>query len=95
MFLYTNHLDYFLFFHRMKCLILQTVNRVIKMKINYKVYDYRIKADMTLRELEDKSGVSRATINNIENGIGNPTVEIICQLAVALKCSPYDLFYME
>lgn len=65
------------------------------MKINYKVYDYRIKADMTLRELEDKSGVSRATINNIENGIGNPTVEIICQLAVALKCSPYDLFYME
>lgn len=65
------------------------------MKIIYKVYDYRIKADMTLRELEDKSGVSRATINNIENGIGNPTVDVICRLSIALKCSPYDLFYME
>jgi len=65
------------------------------LKIIYKVYDYRTKANMTLRELEQKSGISRATINNIENGIANPTVEVICQLAIALKCSPCDLFYIE
>ena len=65
------------------------------MKIVYKVYDYRTKANMTLRELEEKSGISRATINNIENDIANPTVEVICQLAIALDCSPYDLFSLE
>lgn len=65
------------------------------MKIIYKVYDYRTKANMTLRELEEKSGISRATINNIENGVANPTVEIICKLAIALDCAPQDLFSVE
>lgn len=65
------------------------------MKIIYKVYDYRIKNNMTVRDLADISGVGKTTINRIENGLGNPTVEVICQLAIALNCSPYDLFDME
>lgn len=65
------------------------------MKIIYKVYEYRNKSNMTLRELEQKSGISRATINNIENNVVNPTVEVICRLAIALDCSPADLFYLE
>ena len=65
------------------------------MKIIYKVYKYRNKSNMTLRELEQKSGVSRATINNIENNVANPTIEIICRIAIALDCSPYDLFFLE
>lgn len=68
---------------------------MIKLKIIYKVYDYRIKANMTLRELEEKSGISRATINNIENNLANPSVEVICKLAIALDCSPCDLFSLE
>ena len=65
------------------------------MKIIYKVYDYRTKDNMSVRELSQISGVGKSTINRIENGSGNPTVEVICQLAIALNCSPYDLFYME
>lgn len=65
------------------------------MKIIYKVYDYRTKANISVRELSQISGVGKSTINRIENGSGNPTVEVICQLAIALNCSPYDLFYME
>lgn len=65
------------------------------MKIIYKVYDYRTKANLSVRELADLSGVGKSSINRIENGSGNPTVEVICHLAIALNCSPYDLFYME
>lgn len=65
------------------------------MKIIYKVYDYRIKNNMTVRDLADISGVGKTTINRIENGLGNPTVEVICQLAIALNCSPHNLFDME
>lgn len=64
------------------------------MKIIYKVYDYRTKANMSVRELSQISGVGKSTINRIENGSGNPTIEVICQLAIALNCSPYDLFCM-
>ena len=65
------------------------------MKIIYKVYEYRTKANMTIRDLADKSEIGIATIDRIENGIANPTIEVICRLAIALDCSPYDLFYME
>lgn len=50
---------------------------------------------LTIRQLEELSGIGKATINRIENGLANPTVEIICHLAIALSCSPYDLFDME
>lgn len=50
---------------------------------------------MSLRQLEDLSGISKATINRIENQQYNPTVLTICILAEALDISPYDLFYVE
>lgn len=65
------------------------------MKIIYRVYEYRSKANMTIRELAEKSEIGIATINRIENGLANPTVEVICRLAIALECSPYNLFFME
>lgn len=65
------------------------------MKVIYKLYDIRTEQNLTVRELEKLSGVGKTTINRIENGTGNPTVEVICKLAMALNCSPYDLFYME
>ena len=64
------------------------------MKIIYKLYEKRMEKGMTIRQLEELSGIGKATINRIENGLANPTVEVICRLAVALECSPYDLFYM-
>lgn len=64
------------------------------MKIIYKLYEKRMEKGMTIRQLEELSGIGKVTINRIENGLANPTVEVICRLIVALECSPYDLFYM-
>ena len=50
---------------------------------------------MTIRALSEKSEIGIATIDRIENGLANPTVEVICRLAIALNCSPYDLFQLE
>lgn len=65
------------------------------MKIVYKLYEIRTQKGMSLRKLEELSGVGKSTINRIENGEANPTVDIICQLAVALGCQPCDLFQIE
>lgn len=65
------------------------------MKVVYKLYAYRTERKMSLRELEELSGISKATINRIENQQYNPTVLTICVLADALDVSPYDLFYVE
>lgn len=64
----------------------------MKIKIEYKLYELRRKKKLTIRELAKLSGVSKSAINKIENNIGNPTVLIICQLAVALNVKPSDLF---
>lgn len=64
------------------------------MKIIYKLYEKRIEKGMTIRQLEELSGIGKATINRIENGLANPTIDVICRLALALECSPYELFYM-
>lgn len=65
------------------------------MKIVYRLYEVRKEKNISLRALEIKSGVGKSTINMIENGTGNPTVRVICQLAEALGCAPGDLFYIE
>ena len=65
------------------------------MKIVYKLYEIRTQKGMRLRKLEELSGIGKSTINRIENGEANPTVDIICQLAVALGCQTCDLFQIE
>lgn len=65
------------------------------MKIVYRLYEIRTEKGMSLRELEELSEIGKSTINRIENGEANPTVEVICKLAVALGCSPCDLFQIE
>jgi len=65
------------------------------MKIIYKLYEIRTEKGLTLRDLEELSGISKSTINSIENGEANPTIAVICQLADALKCRPEELFFIE
>lgn len=43
-------------------------------------------------ELADLVGVTQGLISKIENGDGNPTLETIMRLAVALRVSPAMLF---
>lgn len=64
------------------------------MKVVYRLYEIRNQKGLTVKELEKLSGVGKSTINRIESNIANPTVKVICQLAVALDCSPKELFYV-
>lgn len=50
---------------------------------------------ITLRQLEELSGVSRSHINEIENGTSSLTVDVLCKLAKALGVPPCDLFDCE
>lgn len=43
-------------------------------------------------KLAELSGVSKSTINNIENNRYEPTLLTICMLAEALHMSPEDLY---
>lgn len=51
------------------------------------------KGDMSLGELERKSGVSKSYLSELENGIKiNVGIDILCKLAKALECKPEELF---
>ena len=60
--------------------------------MTYKVWQLRTAKGYSLRELEEISGVSKATINNIENGKANPTIETLLLLAKALDVELSALF---
>lgn len=46
---------------------------------------------MSVRQLAEMSGVSRATITRIENCDCNPTIEALCKLADAMDVALDDL----
>ncbi|MEO0930949.1 MAG: helix-turn-helix transcriptional regulator [Pseudomonadota bacterium] len=53
---------------------------------------HRTKAGMTQAALADAVGVSRKTINTIENGVFTPSTTLALYLAEELDCSVHDLF---
>lgn len=65
------------------------------MKVIYRLYEIRTERKLTVRDLEQLTGVSKSTISRIEQQDMNPSVMTICQIAVALNISPYELFYIE
>ncbi|WP_300265820.1 helix-turn-helix transcriptional regulator, partial [Microbacterium sp.] len=44
----------------------------------------RESADLSISELARRAGVSKATVSQLENGTGNPSVETLWALGVAL-----------
>lgn len=54
--------------------------------------EVRIRHNMTIQELALKSGVSKAHISYIENGMRMPTLIVLCKLAKALGVEPRELF---
>jgi transcriptional regulator with XRE-family HTH domain len=60
--------------------------------IKYKTYDIRLQRGLSVRELSKLSGVSKSTINRIENNECNPTLYTICKLAAALNIEPHTLY---
>lgn len=63
------------------------------MKNRLKVY--RAMHDLTQEELATKLGVTRATINAIENGRYDPSLKLAFQIARFFKISIEDVFIYE
>lgn len=64
----------------------------MNLEINYHIYEERMKKDMSSRKLASLSGISKSTINNIENNRYDPTIRTLCQIAAALRTKPEKLF---
>jgi len=52
---------------------------------------YRLRKEMSQKELADACGITQATVSEIETGKGNPTFDVICKLAMALDIPPFAL----
>ena len=59
--------------------------------MTYNLWQIRTAKGYSLRELEELSGGSKTTINNIENGKASPTIETLRLLAAALEVELFDL----
>lgn len=57
--------------------------------------DVRTAAGLTQAELAERVGVSRKTINTVENGVFVPSTLLALKLAKALKVKVEDLFYLD
>ncbi len=60
--------------------------------MRYLLWELRTAQGLTLRQLEELSGVSKTEINNIENGKANPTITTLQLLAAGLKVELPELF---
>ncbi|KXA96262.1 hypothetical protein AKJ37_05670 [candidate division MSBL1 archaeon SCGC-AAA259I09] len=63
------------------------------MENNLKVW--RAKHDLTQEDLAEKVGVTRQTINAIERGKYDPSLELAFKLANHFDCQIEDIFYYE
>lgn len=63
--------------------------------LGVRLKDARTDAGLTQAELADRVGVSRKTINTVENGVFIPSTLLALKLAAALKLRVEDLFYLE
>lgn len=56
---------------------------------------HRTKAGLTQAQLAAVAGVSRKTINTIENGVFTPSTTLALTLARELNCAVHDLFALS
>ena len=52
----------------------------------------RMSAGLTQQALSEKAGVSRVSINSIENGVYVPSAVLALKIAKVLKCPVEDIF---
>ena len=64
----------------------------MQIKIEYYVQKIRRQRNLSLRQLEYMSGVSKSQIGAIEGGQCDPSVTTLCMLAEALGVSFSELF---
>lgn len=54
--------------------------------------DYMYKHNLTVRQVEIMTGISKSTINRITNGQTMPRIDVLEQLAKGLKIKITDLY---
>ena len=59
------------------------------------LWQTRTNKGWVLEQLEKKSGVSKATLNRIENGQTSPTMDVMEKVAKALNIRISDLYESE
>lgn len=67
-------------------------NVIMQVTVDIYIKSIRLKRKLTLVQLAKLSGVSKSHISEIENGKEMPSLQILCELAVALEVSPGDLY---
>lgn len=55
-------------------------------------WQVRQKRGLTLRQLEELTGIGKTTLNNIENGLVSPTLNQVEAIARALDVNMSDLY---
>ena len=65
------------------------------MSKNLKLKSARALKDMSQKELAEKIGVSRQTMNAIENGDYNPTIKLCIAICKTLDKTLDELFWEE
>jgi putative transcriptional regulator len=61
--------------------------------MNEKMKQARLAKNLSQAELAKSIGVSRQTINMIENGVYNPTIELCIRICKELGVTLNDLFW--
>ncbi|TFI56883.1 helix-turn-helix domain-containing protein [Sphingomonas parva] len=60
-----------------------------------RLYEFRFERELTQAALAQLVGVSRKTINTVENGVFVPSTLLALKLARALDCRVEDIFSLE
>lgn len=63
--------------------------------MNERMKEARIRKNLSQTELAKNIGVSRQTINMIENGSYNPTIELCIRICKELEVTLNDLFWRD
>ena len=60
-----------------------------------RIKEWRTELGLTQAELAEKVGVTRKTVNTVENGVFTPSATLAIKLAAALGLSVEQLFWIE
>lgn len=64
-------------------------------RLGSRLKEVRTAAALTQAGLAEKAGVSRKTINTVENGVFVPSTVLALELARALETTVEELFYLK
>jgi putative transcriptional regulator len=64
-------------------------------RLRNRIKDARADLDLTQAELAERVGVTRKTVNTVENGVFTPSATLAIKLAEALGVTVEQLFWIE